>query len=199
MKFRSAARRWNVEGRHGALGDTYFWLLKMEQFEKTWQHDGQGGRTYTMLRLRNPIMDGIRRFGLHPLQEETQTNGQGMVHLTSFADTLLALSGNQIVDAQLHQADTAWACSRNYDDNASMPSVSFLQIWAKCGSTGAQEVRTGTARVRVKLLTELRRGRGANIVCQTFVTCWRSSSGISTRIPGIRRCLVYAHDCRKME
>ena len=32
----------------GALGDTFFWLLKMEQFEKTWHKDEQGRRTYTI-------------------------------------------------------------------------------------------------------------------------------------------------------
>ena len=63
-------RQWLVVGmwedRHGALGDTWFWLLKMEQFENTCHHGARGRRVYTMLRLRNSIMDGIRRFGLHP-------------------------------------------------------------------------------------------------------------------------------------
>ena len=65
---RTAARRWNVGDRYGALGDTFFWLLKMAQFEKTWHHDEQGRRAYTMLRLRNPIVDSIRRFGFQPPQ-----------------------------------------------------------------------------------------------------------------------------------
>ena len=60
----------------------------------------QGRLIHTMLRLRNPIMDSIRRVGLHRLREETQTDDQGMVDLTSFADALLALSGNQTVGAQ---------------------------------------------------------------------------------------------------
>ena len=83
---RTVARRWNVGDRCGALGDTFFWLQKMEQFEKAWHYDEQGRRTYTMLRLRNPIMDSIRRFGLQPPQEETQPDDQGMVDLTSFTD-----------------------------------------------------------------------------------------------------------------
>ena len=41
-----------------------FWMLKMEQFEKIWLYDPQGRRVYTMLRLRDPIMHGIRLFGL---------------------------------------------------------------------------------------------------------------------------------------
>ena len=65
--------------RCGALGDTFFWLLKMEQFEKTWHYDEHGRRTYTMLRLRNAIMDGICRFGPRPPQEEKQPDDQGMV------------------------------------------------------------------------------------------------------------------------
>ena len=59
-------------------------------------------------RLRNPIMDGIRRFGLHPPQEETQPGDQGIVDLTSFTDTLLALSGNQTVDAEGYRDESHW-------------------------------------------------------------------------------------------
>ena len=42
-------------------------LLAVEdgQFKKSWHCDEQPRRVYTMLRLRNPIMDGIRGFGLH--------------------------------------------------------------------------------------------------------------------------------------
>ena len=76
---RTAARRWNVGDRSAALGDTFFCLLKMKQFEKTWHCDEQGRRLYTMLRLWNPIMDSIRRCGLPPPQEETPPDGQGMV------------------------------------------------------------------------------------------------------------------------
>ena len=71
VKLRTAARRWNVGDRYGSLGDTFFWMLKMEQSEKTRQHYEQGRRVYTMLRSLDPIMDGIRRFGLHPPQEDT--------------------------------------------------------------------------------------------------------------------------------
>ena len=38
-------------------------------------------RTYTMLRLWTPIMDSIRRFGLHPPQEETRADDQAMVDI----------------------------------------------------------------------------------------------------------------------
>ena len=68
VKICTTACRWNVGDKYGLLGDTFFWLLKMEQFEKSWNCDEQGRRTYTMLRF------GIRRFGLHPFQEETQTD-----------------------------------------------------------------------------------------------------------------------------
>ena len=74
VMLRTAARRWDVGDRYGALGETFFWLLRMEQFKKTWHHDEQGRRTYTMLTLRHPNMEGIRRFGLHP-QETTLPDG----------------------------------------------------------------------------------------------------------------------------
>ena len=44
-----------------------------------------------MLRLRNPIMDGMHTFGLLPPQEEMQPDDQGIVDMTSLADTVLAL------------------------------------------------------------------------------------------------------------
>ena len=87
VMLRTAARRWNVGDKNGSLGDTFFWLLKVDLFEKTWHHNEQGRRTYTMLRLRNPIMDGLHRFGLHPPQEDAQTDVQGVVDLNSFTDT----------------------------------------------------------------------------------------------------------------
>ena len=61
----------------------------MEQFQKTWHYDEQGRRIYTMLRLRNRVMDGIRRCGLHPPQEETPPEGQGTVDMTSLRATLI--------------------------------------------------------------------------------------------------------------
>ena len=75
-------------------------LLAVEdgQFEKTWHYDEQTRRENTMLRLRNPIVDGIRGFGLHPPQEETLPDEQGTVDVSSLRDTLMApLSGNQTV------------------------------------------------------------------------------------------------------
>ena len=49
----------------------------MEQFEKNWHYDPQGRRVFKVLRLRTPIMDGIRRFGLHPPQEDTLPGLEG--------------------------------------------------------------------------------------------------------------------------
>ena len=40
-------------------------------------------------------MDSIRRPGLHPIPEGTPPVEQGTVDMTSFSDTVLALSGNQ--------------------------------------------------------------------------------------------------------
>ena len=77
----------------------FFWMLKMEQFVKNWHHDPQGKRVYTMLRLRIPIMDSIRKFGLHLPQEDTSPD---LSDLSSFKGTLIALPGGQTVDAQLY-------------------------------------------------------------------------------------------------
>ena len=85
-----------------STGDTFFLMLKMEQFEKRWHYDSEGRRVHTKIRKRNPIMDSIRRCGLHPPPEE-------MVAMTSFRDTVMALSGNQAAEAQLYQADNIWA------------------------------------------------------------------------------------------
>ena len=69
-------------------------------------------RMYTMLRLRNPIMDSIRRFGLHLLQKETPPDGQCTVHMTSFRSTIVP-------------ADNNWAHPGYDDDNASISSGSL--------------------------------------------------------------------------
>ena len=102
----------------------------MGQFEKTWHYDEQGRRVCTMLRWRNPIMDGIRRFGLHPPQEETLPD-EGMGDVTSLSGTLIVLSGNQTV-----------ADALGYRDDLT-------------GDVLLQEVRTGT--VMVILMKEPRR------------------------------------------
>ena len=96
----TAARLWNVGDRYGALGDTFFFLMSNAKlFEKTLHCDEQGQRTYTVLRLRSPNMDSIRKFGLHPLQEETPPDEQSVV--ACFKETLMAFSGNQTAKAQL--------------------------------------------------------------------------------------------------
>ena len=137
VMLRAAARPWNVVDRFGRW-ESFSWLLKMEQSEKTWHYDEQGRRTYTMLRLRNPIMDSIRRCGLHPPSEETPPDGQGTVNMASFGDTLIALSGNQPAEAQLYQSDKNWAYPGYDDDNASISSGSLSpdlgHIW-KYGCT----------------------------------------------------------------
>ena len=54
---RTAARHWSVSDKYGA-------------FDRTWHHEEQGRRKHTLVTLRNPIMDSIRRLGLHLRQEE---------------------------------------------------------------------------------------------------------------------------------
>ena len=131
----------------------FFRLLKMAQCGKTWHFDEQGRCTYTMLKLRNPIMDGIRRFGLHPPREKTQPDDQGMVDLTSFTDTQSALSGNQTVDAQGYRDEITENDPGYVGDNVSISRK-------RCGATGVQKVWTRTVTLR-----------------GTCVTCWRALFG----------------------
>ena len=46
----------------------------------------------------------IRKFGLHPPHEETRVDDKGLVDMTSFIDTVMAISGNQAAEAHLSQA-----------------------------------------------------------------------------------------------
>ena len=69
---------------------------------------------------RNPIMDSIRQFGLHPLQKETPQGEQGVVDMASFKNTLVASSGNQAAEAQLYRTDNTWTHPVSLDDGASI-------------------------------------------------------------------------------
>ena len=70
-------------------------------------------------------MDSICRFGLHPPRKNTQTHDQGMVDMTSFRDTLIALSGSHAAEAQLYQTDNTLSYPEYIDDNASISSGSL--------------------------------------------------------------------------
>ena len=83
-----------------------------------------------MLRLRNPVMDGIRRFGLHPPLEETLQDEQGVVDMTSLRDTLIALPGNPTFDAQGHGDEITGNVPGYVDDNVSILSGSLSpDLW----------------------------------------------------------------------
>ena len=69
-------------------------------------------------------MDSIRRRGLHPPQEETPPVGKGAVDMTSFRDAVMVLLGNQVVEAQLYQADSTWGHLELADDDVSISSGS---------------------------------------------------------------------------
>ena len=72
----------------------WYLLLDVEKgtVREKWHYDSDGRRVHTMLRKRTPIMDSIRRCGLHPLPEEVLPVGQSMVDMTSFRDTVVAFS-----------------------------------------------------------------------------------------------------------
>ena len=54
-------RRWNVGSRYGEMGEMFFQLLHNDPFAKHWYYDSEGNKTYTMLKKRNPIMEGFRK------------------------------------------------------------------------------------------------------------------------------------------
>ena len=59
VKLRTTACRWSVGDKYGLLSEAFFSLFKMEQFEKYWYCDHHGKLEHTLLRLRNPITDGV--------------------------------------------------------------------------------------------------------------------------------------------
>ena len=81
-------------------------MLKLDLYEKKWHNGSDGNRMCTMLRRRNPIMDSIRRRGLHSTQEETPPIRQGEVDMTSLGDAVAALSGYQVAETQWYLADS---------------------------------------------------------------------------------------------
>ena len=94
-------------------------------------------------------MDGKRRCELHPPQEETPPDEQGMVDVTSFRDKVMTLSGNQAAEAQLHKADNTWAFPEYHDDCASISSGSFSPDLGRHVQVWVPKARTGTAGLRV--------------------------------------------------
>ena len=99
-------------------------MSNAKQFEKTWHCNERGWRTNTTLRLRNPIMDSFREFGLHPPLKETPPNEQGVVGMAS--DTLMELSENQAAEPQVYQTDSTWTYRESMDDSASIFSGSLF-------------------------------------------------------------------------
>ena len=75
------------------------------------------------LRLRKPIMDGFRRFGLHPPQEETQPDDQDMVDCTSCTDTLFGKIGKP--DRGRTRDEITGNDPGYVSDNVSIPSANL--------------------------------------------------------------------------
>ena len=84
-----------------------------------------------MLRLWNPITDGIR--SLHPPQEDTLPEPRDLGDTTISRDTLIALSGGQTVDARLYEDNNTWGDPGYAHNNASISSGSlshdFGEMW----------------------------------------------------------------------
>ena len=124
VMLRTATSRWNEGIRYGALGYAFFMMLKLDQLEKKWHYGSDGNRVCTMFWRQNPIVDSIRRRGLHLPQEATPPMRQGEVETTSFGDAVKASSGNQVAETQVCRADSTWGYPELADENASISSGS---------------------------------------------------------------------------
>ena len=56
VRCRTTARRWDVGCHYGELGEIFFQFLHNDPFAK---HDAEGNKLCTMLKKRNPFMDGF--------------------------------------------------------------------------------------------------------------------------------------------
>ena len=59
VRCRTVTRRWNMSSRYGEMGEMFFQLLHNDPFAKHWYYDSEGNKTYTVLRKRNPFMEGF--------------------------------------------------------------------------------------------------------------------------------------------
>ena len=127
VKIRTAACRWNVGDKYGLLGDTFFFLLKMNSSRSPGTMIRKVNARDTLLWLRNSILDGIHKFGLHSPQKDALPAPRElrMRGLSSFRSTLHELSGCQTVDTQWYQDKDTWGFSRDGDAYISMSSGSL--------------------------------------------------------------------------
>ena len=203
VKIRTAACRWNVGDKYGLLGDTFFFLLKMNSSRSPGTMIRKVNARDTLLRLRNPILDGIRKFGLHSPQKDALPAPRElrMRGLSSFRSTLHELSGCQTVDTQWYQDKDTWGFSRDGDEYISMSSGSLSPdlgdaCWETRGGTAALKALTGTVtstfgaegeetgEYEMKNLRQVREG---------------SLSGDDTSLVGPWRCLGYAYNSKTLE
>ena len=103
VKIRTAACRWNVGEIQGLVGDTFFCLQEMEQFEKSWHYDPQGEREYTVEAAE--AYHGLRKFGLHPPSEYAILDSR---ELSTLGSMLIELQGCCAIDAWGLQGHDTW-------------------------------------------------------------------------------------------
>ena len=147
---------------------------------------------HTMLRKRNPIMDIIRRRGLHP-PEETPPVGQGMVDMRH-SDGLIWQSGRRSTNCtRLTIPGPALGITMTAPQ---YPVGVSHQVWGKCGSMGGQKARTGTMRMMVIVILRnvLKKRRGVHMICGTCGTCWRTLSGCQCAFSW---CQTMFHTCAR--
>ena len=69
VRCRTVTRRWNVGSRYGEMGEMFFQLLHNDPFAKHWYYDSECNKLCTMLKKRNPFMEGFRKWWLHGPKE----------------------------------------------------------------------------------------------------------------------------------
>ena len=96
--------------------ERFFQFLHNEPFAKHWHCDVEGNKLCTMLKKRNPFLDGFRKWWLHAPKESA---------IPSEACSLGAAAVSLITDVRIRQLFIIWGCSdRDNIDSMSSGSMS---------------------------------------------------------------------------
>ena len=96
-------------------------MLSLDQYRKVCN------RVCTMLRKRNPFMEGIRSDGFKTIKK-TPPAGSEEMDIASFGNAVIALMRDQSPEALLHQATSTWGYTENPVSSGSM-SPDFGEMW----------------------------------------------------------------------
>ena len=141
VRCRTVACSWNVGSRCGDAGELYVMLLKNDPYEKHRQYDAEGNKLHTMLKKNNPIMEGVRKWGLHELGDAVLASTTGTQEPPSLMDAIMWFTGNQIADTNLGHACGLRRCNWTVTRRCTCPRP-FLETPGdldsmSCGSMSA--------------------------------------------------------------